>query len=108
MKKGYVYILSNYNRTALYVGMTNDIEDRVLRHKAGIGSVHTAKYKLKYLMYFETCPSIQEAIAREKQLKNWRKEWKWNLIKESNPNLNDLAHDWFDEKDVESVKTGNF
>jgi putative endonuclease len=108
MKKGYVYILSNYNRTALYIGMTNDIENRILEHKAGIGSQHTAKYKLKYLMYFEECPSIQVAISREKQLKNWNKEWKWNLIKENNPDLWDLATDWFDEVDIESVKTGRF
>lgn len=88
--------------------MTNDIENRVLEHKAGIGSQHTTKYQLKYLMHCEECPSIEEAIAREKQLKNWRKEWKWNLIKEINPDLKDLATDWFDEKDIESVKSGKF
>jgi putative endonuclease len=108
MKKGYVYILSNYNRKALYIGMTNDIENRVLEHKAGIGSQHSAKYKLNYLMCFEECPSIEDAIAREKQLKNIQKEWKWNLIKAGNPDLKDLAKDWFDEKDIESVKTGKF
>ncbi len=106
MKEGYVYILSNYNRTSLYIGMTNDIERRVLEHKAGVGSEHTKKYKLKCLMYFEKSPSIQEAIAREKQMKNWHKEWKWNLIKENNPSLEDLAFDWFDEKDIQSVLTG--
>ncbi|WP_420577268.1 GIY-YIG nuclease family protein [Ekhidna sp.] len=107
MKKGYTYILSNAKRTLLYVGMTNDIEVRVLQHKAGTGSKYTAKYHLKYLMHFEAFSSIEQAIEREKQLKNWHKEWKWNLIKESNPELNDLAEDWFDEDDIESVKTGN-
>lgn len=108
MKNGYVYILSNFNRTALYIGMTSDIERRILEHKAGIGSIHTKKYKLKYLIHFEKCPFIKDAIAREKQLKNWHKEWKWNLIKQNNPNLEDLAFDWFDEKDIESVLTSKF
>ena len=98
--------MSNAKRTLLYVGMTNDIEVRVLQHKAGIGSRYTSKYKLKYLMHFETLPSNQLAIDREKQLKNWHKEWKWNLIRENNPELIDLAKDWFDEKDIESVLTG--
>lgn len=101
-------MLSNFNRTSLYIGMTNDIERRVLEHKSGIGSEHTAKYQLKYLMYYETCPSIQEAIARERQLKNWHKEWKWNLIREGNPNLKDLSDDWFDQKDIESANSGRF
>ena len=108
MKKGYIYILSNHKRTALYIGMTNDIENRVLEHKAGVGSQHTSKYKLKYLMYYEECPSIEEAIIREKQLKNWHREWKWNLIKEDNPHLSDLASGWLDEKDIESVRSGKF
>ena len=73
MKKGYVYMLSNFNRTALYIGMTNDIEIRILEHKAGIGSQHTTKYKHKYLMYYEECPSIEKAIAKEKQLKTGTK-----------------------------------
>lgn len=108
MKNGYVYILSNYNRTALYIGMTNDIERRILEHKAGIGSEHTKKYQLKHLMYFEKFQIIKDAILREKQLKNWHKQWKWNLIKQNNPNLADLAFDWFDEKDIKSVLTGKF
>ena len=108
MKKGYTYILSNYKRTVLYVGMTNDIESRVLQHKAGQGSRFTSKYKVIYLMHFESFPSINSAIEREKQLKNWHKEWKWNLIKENNPLLTDLAKDWFDEKDIKAVKTGSF
>ena len=97
-------MLPNYKRTSLYIGVTNDIERRILEHKAGIGSTHTSKYKLKFLMHYETIPSIAEAIQREKQLKNWHKEWKWNLIKESNPTLKDLAEDWFDDIDIQSVK----
>ncbi|MEP5611646.1 MAG: GIY-YIG nuclease family protein [Cyclobacteriaceae bacterium] len=103
MKRGYVYILTNSSRTSLYVGVTNDIERRTLQHKAGIGSKHTTKYKLKLLMHFETCPNIYSAIAREKQLKNWHREWKWNLIKELNPDFKDLASDWFDQEDIDNV-----
>ena len=106
MKAGYVYILSNFKRTSLYIGVTNDIERRVLEHKAGIGSSHTSRYNLVYLMHYEECPSIEDAIDREKQLKNWHKAWKWNLIKAANPELIDLAADWFEEQDVRAVITG--
>ena len=92
----------------MYVGITNDIEARILQHKANLGSVFTSKYQLKYLMYYEVFTEIESAIQREKQLKNWRKKWKWGLIKESNPKLEDLAKDWFDEIDIQSVKTGKF
>jgi len=87
----------------LYIGCTNDIERRVLEHKSGVGSIHTTRYHLKYLMYFDESPSMMEAIAREKQLKNWHKQWKWNLIKEENPDLLDLAHDWYSEGDIQST-----
>ena len=97
---GYVYILSNYKRTSLYIDVTNDVERRVLEHKLGIGSKHTTRYNLKYLMYYEKLPSITKAIEREKQLKNWHREWKWNLIKEQNPQLADLAADWFTDADL--------
>lgn len=88
--------------------MTNNIEARILEHKAEIASKFTTKYKLKYLMHYEECPSIESAIEREKQLKNWKRDWKWNLIKDKNPKLNDLAADWFDEIDIRSVISGSF
>ena len=90
MRKGYVYILSNKRRTTLYIGVTNNISKRVWEHKIGKGGAFTSKYKLKYLMYAEEYDSISDAIAREKQLKRWHREWKWNLIKELNPTLEDL------------------
>jgi len=95
-------MLTNSKRTTLYTGITNNVERRVLEHKVGIGSKFTSKYNMHYLMYFEELPTIQEAIDREKQLKNWHKEWKWNLIKETNPNLEDLANDWFRKEDLDS------
>ena len=77
----------------LYIGVTSDLLKRVNEHKEGIGSKFTNKYNIKYLVYFEKFSDINQAIAREKQLKNWHKEWKWNLIKETNPKLKDLLID---------------
>ena len=94
MKEGYVYIMSNYNRTVLYVGVTNNIEWRVIQHKSGVGSKFTSKYKAHFLLYYERFFSISNAIDREKQLKRWHREWKWNLIKEMNPDLVDLSMEW--------------
>ena len=94
----YVYIMSNKWRTTLYVGVTSDLERRVLEHKRGEGSNFTAKYSLKDLIYFEEGNSIEDAIAREKQLKNWEREWKMELIRNMNPELNDLAEHWYDEE----------
>ena len=102
MKIGFVYILSNYSRTVLYIGVTNDLERRVLEHKRGEGSVFTTKYQCKYLMYMETLPSMLTAIQREKQLKRWHKEWKWNLIKQENPVCIDLAAGWYRKSDLEN------
>ncbi|MEQ9090471.1 MAG: GIY-YIG nuclease family protein [Balneola sp.] len=89
MMKGYVYILTNIERTTLYIGVTSNINQRVWDHNQGKGSKFTAKYKLTILIYAEEFDSISDAIAREKQLKAWRKDWKWELIKKSNPDLID-------------------
>jgi len=90
MKTYYVYILSNYLRTTLYIGVTNDLLRRVSEHRDGIGSSFTYHYKLHSLIYYEEYQSIELAIAREKQLKRWKREWKLNLIRSVNPELKDL------------------
>jgi len=90
MEKSYIYILTNISRTVLYIGVTSNLIRRIIAHKEGQGSIFTKKYHLQYLLYFEEFSDINQAIQREKQLKNWRKEWKYNLIKELNPNLKDL------------------
>ncbi|MBO6524462.1 MAG: GIY-YIG nuclease family protein [Balneolaceae bacterium] len=89
MNKGYVYFLTNFQRTTLYIGVTNNISLRVWNHKEGKGSKFTSKYKLRVLVYAEEYDSISDAIAREKQLKSWRKQWKWELVKNQNPKLED-------------------
>jgi len=93
MKKSYTYILSNKNRTVLYVGVTANLKRRITQHKSKTGSVFAKRYNVNELLHFEEFTNIVDAIAREKQLKNWHKEWKWSLIKEMNPELRDL----FDE-----------
>ncbi|MFD2915713.1 GIY-YIG nuclease family protein [Psychroserpens luteus] len=87
MKSSYIYIITNKYRTTLYVGVTSDLNKRVVEHQNEIGSEFTKKYNLKDLIYYEEFNDINQAIAREKQIKNWKKDWKLNLIKEMNPSL---------------------
>ena len=99
MKSGYVYILSNFTRSTFYIGVTSHPESRILEHKKGDGSKFTSKYKTTFLMYLEQLPNMNNAIQREKQLKNWRRNWKINLIKSQNPEMVDQAGDWYSEID---------
>ena len=80
MQNSYVYIITNSYRTTFYVGVTSDLNRRILDHLDNKGSKFTSKYNLRDLIYFEEFTSIDQAILREKQLKNWRKSWKLNLI----------------------------
>ena len=85
-----VYILTNKPNGTLYIGVTGGLDDRMERHFKEEGSKFTSKYKLKILVYYEEFQFIQDAIAREKQLKNWHREWKINLIEQSNPKWENL------------------
>ena len=89
-KQYYIYILSSYSRV-LYVGVTNDLIKRVYEHKQGLVKGFTKRYKIQYLIYYEVTGSIESAIAREKQLKNWRREKKEMLILKMNPKWKDLC-----------------
>ena len=86
----YVYILASPSRT-LYIGVTNDLERRVVEHAQELVPGFTAKYHVKRLVYFEEFGDIDLAIAREKQLKGWRRERKIRLIESSNPGWKDLS-----------------
>jgi len=88
-KSYYVYIVGN-ERPTLYVGITSDLVKRVYEHKQKLVKGFTKQYSLEKLLYFEVFSSSLEAIAREKQLKHWNREWKLNLIKTKNPRLEDL------------------
>src|SRR5262245_39995912 len=91
----FVYILSNYTRNVFYIGITNDIVRRVSEHREGVGSTFTSKYNCRFLMYFEEYTYVMKAIAREKQLKNWKREWKLELIRSVNPEMKDLSEGWY-------------
>ncbi len=95
MNKGYTYIISNQLKTVLYIGVTNNLEGRILQHKNEEGCHFSKKYKCKYLLYFEEFEKITDAILLEKNLKRWHRDWKLNLIKSVNPNLEDLSNKWF-------------
>ena len=86
----WVYILANKPRGTLYIGVTGGLDDRMERHMRNEGSKFTAKYNVKQLVYFEEFQYVLDAIAREKQLKNWHRAWKINLIEAHNPNWDNL------------------
>ncbi len=88
-KGGWVYILASQS-DVLYVGVTSDILGRVAQHRDGVGCAFTARYKCDRLVYFEGFPTIVEAIAREKQIKAWRRSKKLELIATRNPGWVDL------------------
>lgn len=83
-----MYLLASRSR-ALYIGVTNDIVRRVAEHRAGL-SIHTARYHIDRLVRVEAYPAARDAIAREKQLKAWRREKKVALVASDNPTWRDL------------------
>ncbi len=89
MKKYYVYILASKNKV-LYVGMTNQLSRRTFEQKEGLVEGFTKRYNVKKLVYYELHPDLDYAMKREKQLKNWHRQWKINLIESKNKEWKDL------------------
>ena len=89
----YVYIMSNRRRGVIYTGVTTGLAERVRTHKKGLGSKFAAKFNLTRLVYFEGFDDIAAAIAREKAVKKWRREWKFQLIEQNNPQWRDMSRD---------------
>ena len=87
----YVYILASRWHGTLYIGVTNNVRTRLEQHRAGRGSQFVRQYKVFRLVHVEEFASPQEAISREKQLKNWQRDWKIRLIEEANPDWSDLS-----------------
>ena len=87
----YVYILASRHHGTLYIGITNDIRTRMEQHRAGRGSEFVKKYRVFRLVHVEVFATPQEAIAREKQLKFWKRDWKIKLIEHENPDWNDRS-----------------
>lgn len=83
--------MANRRNGAIYVGVTGDLQNRISIHKADIIEGFTKRYEVHNLVYFEEYEQISEAIAREKQLKNWKRKWKLELIEKVNPNWDDLS-----------------
>ena len=88
---GYIYILTTENNKVMYIGVTSNLTRRVFEHKTHIYKGFTNKYNVTKLVYYEEFPEIEQAIAREKQLKNWHREWKNQLVESMNPNWIDLS-----------------
>ena len=96
MKQYYVYILSSPSGT-LYTGITNDLKRRVYQHKHKLIEGFTTKYDVTRLVHYEMTDNVQAAIAREKEIKGWRRSKKIALIKSSNPTWQDLSDGWYDK-----------
>ena len=86
----YVYILASRKNGTLYVGVTNQLAKRIWEHRQGLGSKFTKKYGVHRLVYAEPHDEIEEAIRREKAMKNWNRAWKVQLIEKTNPDWNEL------------------
>jgi putative endonuclease len=90
VRGGWVYIITNKPNSVLYIGVTADIVARIAQHRNAEGSAFCRRYNLKRLVLAEPYPTIEEAIAREKALKEWHRPWKIELIEMSNPEWIDL------------------
>ena len=91
MKRGgHVYIMTNRRYGVLYIGVTADIAARVTQHREGTGGAFTSRYNCKTLVYVESYPTIEVAIAREKAMKAWKRAWKIEAIEAQNPAWDDL------------------
>jgi putative endonuclease len=93
----YVYLTTNSNRRVLYTGVTNDLEQRIIEHYSGRGKAasFTAKYQAFYLLFYERFTYINNALAREKEIKGWRRSKKLELIRAFNPEMKFLNEELF-------------
>lgn len=103
MRSYFVYLLVNWNNTVMYIGVTNDLERRHWEHRLKMSPGFTQKYNVTKLVYYEEAPDIISAIAREKQLKGWRREKKNKLVEAMNPEWKDLSI--LEEKDPSSLRS---
>jgi putative endonuclease len=89
-RSAYVYILASGRYGTLYIGVTSDLVKRVWQHREGLAEGFTQRQRIKYLVWYEVHDEIMAAITREKQLKEWKRGWKIELIHERNPFWRDL------------------
>ena len=88
-----VYILASRYRGTLYIGVTGNLVRRTWQHRSNVMDGFSARYAVHRLVWFELCPSMYEAIRYEKRLKNWKRDWKIELIEQKNPRWRDLWGD---------------
>ena len=93
-RDGTVYIMASGFHGTIYTGVTSDLPGRVWQHREGTFGGFTARYGCRRLVWFETGGSMEGAISREKQIKNWTRAWKVALIEAGNPTWRDLAEDF--------------
>jgi putative endonuclease len=86
----FVYLMASAKNGTLYLGVTSNLIQRVYQHKTGAFEGFTSRYAVHSLVWFDATPSIEGAIQREKQMKNWKREWKVALIEKTNPDWLDL------------------
>ena len=91
MKSYYVYLLTNWNNRVIYAGVTNDLNRRIYEHKNKLIEGFSKKYNLTKLVYFEETSDINAAIAREKEIKKWRREKKDKLVSQTSTNWQDFS-----------------
>jgi putative endonuclease len=90
MPQGHVYILASKRNGTLYIGVTNNLPERIYAHRCGTASAFTKKYNIKMLVWYETYGMVTDAIQRETTMKHWLRKWKLELIEKTNPNWDDL------------------
>ena len=94
MKQYFVYILTNWNNKVMYIGVTNNLQRRLYEHQNALVEGFTKEYNVHKLVYYEVTTDVEAAIAREKQLKGWRREKKNALVESMNPTWKDLSEEW--------------
>lgn len=100
-----MYILASRSRN-LYTGVTGELRKRVVQHKLGFVRGFTKQYRITRLVYYENHSDVRNAIAREKQIKRWRRDKKVKLIEAQNPAWDDLAAEWVADKQVPRLRSG--
>lgn len=92
-KGGYAYIMASGPHGTLYIGSTANLARRIWQHKNNVGSLHCREHGCKTLVYYEVFATIEEAMAREKAMKAWKRRWKTERISRFNPDWRDLYDD---------------
>lgn len=106
MKTGYIYLLTNWTGAVLYTGVTSNLEQRIWQHKQKLVDGFSKQYELEKLVYYEVYDDISEAIKREKQIKNWRRDKKNKLVLKMNPKWKDLSEGWYEDSSTRVRSVG--